>query len=217
MSHLQTVSIPVHLTVAVTGSAGSGKSFVCGQLARKGGELIDADQVARDVVKPGTEGLGKIVDYFGKSVLTGDGILDRAALRRRIVSNARERRALEAMLHPVIITEMEARIKAAHDAGHALVVAEVPLLFELDMASKFDKVVLVKADRDVKITRLIKRDHVSRADAKRLLNIQIQDDEKEKQSDFVIENNGSKDELIKNVDRLYEMIYFILTAGGEIT
>jgi dephospho-CoA kinase len=217
MSQLQTVSAPAHLTIAVTGSAGSGKSIVCEQLARRGGQLIDADQVARDVVKPGTEGLGKIIDYFGGTVLTGDGVLDRAALRRRILSDADDRRVLEAMLHPVIIAEMEARMKAAHDEGYAFVVAEVPLLFETGMASRFDKVVLVKADRHIKVRRLTQRDNVSEEDAKRLLDIQIPDDKKEEQSDFVIENNGTLDELIKYVDRLYEMIYFINTVGGKIT
>lgn len=217
MSQLQTVLNTVHLTVAVTGSAGSGKSFVCGRLASRGGQLIDADQVARDVVKPGTEGLNKIVDHFGMTVLTREGVLDRTALRRQIVSDARARKALEAILHPGIIAEMEARIKAAHDGGRALVVVEVPLLFELDMASRYDKVVLVKAARHLKVKRLTQRDHVSREDAERLLDIQIPDDEKEKRSDFVIENNGSRDKLIKCVDRLYEMIYLIITAGGKIT
>ena len=217
MSQLQPVSIPVHLTVAVTGSAGSGKSFVCRHLASRGAQLIDADQVARDVVKPGTEGLNRIVDHFGRTVLTVDGVLDRTGLRRRIVSDVRARKALEAILHPEIIAEMDARIKAVHDAGGALVVVEVPLLFELDMAARFDKVVLVKAERHIKVMRLTQRDHVSREDAERLLDIQIPDDEKEKLSDFVIENNGQIDDLIKCVDRLYEMIYFIVTAGGKIT
>lgn len=217
MSQFQTVQTPVHLTVAVTGGAGSGKSLVCERLVRRGGGLINADQVARDVVKPGTEGLNEIVDHFGMSVLTEDGVLDRAALRRRILSNADDRRALETILHPRILSEMENRIKASHDAGCALVVAEVPLLFELDMASRFDKVVLVKAERHIKVMRLTRRDNVSEEDAQRLLDIQTADDIKEKQSDFVIENNGSKEELIKCVDRLYEMIYFKITAGGKIT
>jgi dephospho-CoA kinase len=210
------ISTPVHLTVAVTGSAGSGKSFVCMRLAQRGGQLIDADQVARDAVKPGTEGLNKIVDHFGMAVLTGDGELDRARLRRRIVSDARARKAVEAILHPGIIAEMDARIKAAHKAGHVLVVVEVPLLFELDMVSRFDKVLLVKAERHIKVMRLIQRDHISMEDAERLLDIQIPDHEKEKRSDFVIENSGHRDELIKCVDRLYEMIYSKLMAGGKI-
>lgn len=217
MGQHQTDITPVPLTVAVTGGAGSGKSFVCERLAEKGGKLIDADRVARDVVRPGTEGLGKIVDYFGGAILSGSGVLDRAALRRRIISDVNDRRALEAIVHPMIIAEMEDRIKAAHDAGFLLVVVEVPLLFELDMASRFDKVVLVKAERQVKVMRLIQRDRVSREEAEKLLDIQIPDDEKEKKSDFVIENNGSIDELIKCVDRLHEMIYLIITAGGTIS
>ena len=210
MSQFQTESTPFPLTVAVTGSAGSGKSIVCRQLARRGAVLIDADQVAREVVLPGTNGLQKVVGYFGLSVLTKDGELDRAALRRRIVSDDRDRKALEAIVHPLILSAMEDRMKAAGRAGSELVVAEVPLLFELDLAHRFDKVVLVRSEPSLKVRRLMERDHVSKADAERLLGIQMADDEKEKHSDFVIKNNDSIEVLIKYVDHLYEMIYFTI-------
>jgi len=88
-----------------------------------------------------------------------------------------------------------------------MVVAEVPLLFELGMASQFDKTVLVKARREVKVRRLVDRDQVSGEDAGRLLDLQMSDAEKEKRADIVIENNGTVADLRKNVDRLFEMLY----------
>lgn len=207
MNEMETKPARAFLTIAVTGSAGSGKSTVCRRFAHCGGHLIDADQVARDVVAPGTEGLKKVVDHFGPSVLMPNGMLNRAALRRKIVTDSRARKALEAMVHPEILAEMAARMATARGAGHDMVIVEVPLLFELGMASRFDRVVFVKTDRNVKIKRLMERDNVSKVDAEKLLDLQMPDVEKEKKADFIIENNGSVAELIKNVDCLYEMIY----------
>ncbi len=171
---------------------------------------MDADQIAREVVMPGTGGLKKVADHFGPSVLAKDGTLDRAALRTVILADDRARKSLEAILHPEIISLMQSRIQAAFESGNRMVVAEVPLLFELGMASRFDRVVLVKAGREVKVQRLMRRDGVSEDDARRLLDLQMPDSEKEKLADIVIENNGTVAELIKNVDRLKEMIYLLI-------
>lgn len=207
MSQIETTSLPV--TVAVTGGAGSGKSLVCRYLAQKGVYLVNADQIAREVVMPGTEGLKKVGDHFGPSILKADGSLDRAALRREILADDKSRRDLEAILHPEILALMKSRIQAASKTGCDVVAAEVPLLFELGMATQFDKTVLVKARRDIKVKRLTARDHVSETDAGRLLDLQMSDAEKEKLADIVIENNGTVEELIKNVDRVHKMIYLI--------
>jgi len=197
----------IHVTLAVTGGAGSGKSSVCRRLVDRGGHLIDADQIAREVVAKGTQGLKAIAEYFGTSVLMEDGTLDRATLRRRILASDQDKGALEAIVHPRILSLMKERIDAAVGMERGMVVVEVPLLFELDMASHFDRVVLVKARRDVKIKRLAARDQVSEADAGMLLDLQMSDDEKDKLSDYVIENNGPMENLIKKVDRLHAMIY----------
>jgi dephospho-CoA kinase len=207
MNQMETSEDPVQMAIAVTGGAGSGKSFVCRHLVRGGGDLIDADQIAREVVMPETEGLKKVVNHFGSWVLAPDGTLNRPALRRKILTDDPARKALEAILHPEIISLMHARIKAAFEAGSRMVVAEVPLLFELGMADQFDKTVLVKARRDVKIKRLMARDGISETDARRLLDLQMSDFEKEKLSDIVIDNNGSIAKLIKNVDQIHKMIY----------
>ena len=195
------------LTIAVTGSAGSGKTTVCERFALLGLEVIDADQVAREVVMPGSACLEKIAVRFGKSVIGPKGELNRSELRSRILSDDGERRALETIIHPEILSAMDAKIDAAGKRGKPIVIAEVPLLFEIGMAEQFDLIVLVTADRQSKVNRLVARDHVSAADAQSLLDIQLTDDDKEQWSDIVIENSGTQAELIKKVDQLHELFY----------
>ena len=139
-SNLSDSSSPL-FTIAVTGSAGSGKSFVCRRISDLGGDVIDADQIARAAVAPGTPGLGKIVAHFGPGILTAEGTLNRGALRRRIISEPCARKALEAILHPEILAMMEDEIRAAHHRKQGPVVVEVPLLFELGWQDRFDRVV----------------------------------------------------------------------------
>jgi dephospho-CoA kinase len=207
MNPVETIQFPGSVSLGVTGGAGSGKSHVCRLFEEKGARLVDADRIAREVVMPGTDGLAKVADRFGSSILDGDGALDRSALRRRILADDDARKALEAILHPEIISLMQARIGAALKAGAKMVVSEVPLLFELGMASHFDKTLLVTARREVKVRRLMDRDRVSAEAAGRLLDLQMSDVEKVKHADIILENNGNLTELRKNVDRLYEMIY----------
>ncbi len=201
--------------IAVTGGAGSGKSIVCRRLAELGGCLIDLDQVAREVVRPGSPGLEKVIGRFGPSVAAPDGGLDRAVLRRRILHDNGARKELEAILHPEIDAVMRARMRQARRDGRAAVV-EVPLLFEAGMADRFDKVVLVRADADTRIQRLVQRDNVPVNEAAALLKIQMTDDEKSKHSDYIIENNGSREDLLKTVDRLAKVIYSETSVEGEI-
>jgi dephospho-CoA kinase len=211
MNQLESPPPKLPVTVAVTGGAGSGKSTVCRYLATKGAHLIDADQIAREVVMPGTRGLEKVADRFGPSVMGRDGSLDRAALRRMILADERAREELEAILHPEILALLKTRVKEASRSGCEVVVVEIPLLFELDMGGEFDTTVLVKASRETKVRRLTTRDRVSKADAQRLLNLQMADSDKEKRADIVIENNHTEAKLIKNVDQVHEMIYLLVS------
>jgi len=112
MSQIETTPFPGTISLGVTGGAGSGKSFVCRLLGEKGAGLVEADRIAREVVMPGTDGLARVAARFGASVLSPDGTLDRAALRRRILGDDGARKALEAILHPEIITLMRARVVA---------------------------------------------------------------------------------------------------------
>ncbi|MDX9787735.1 MAG: dephospho-CoA kinase [Desulfobacterales bacterium] len=195
------------VTIAVTGNAGSGKTVVCGRFKALGVPVIFSDALAREVVMPGSAVLSRISERFGDELLTPDGSLDRSAMRRLMLQDDQARRDLEALLHPEIISLMRARIRQAGKEGARVVMVEVPLLFEGNAASFFDRVLLVTADNARQVTRLVARDRVSDADAHALLGAQMPDDQKRERSDFIINNNGSIEELIKTVDRLYQMIY----------
>ena len=192
-----------HLKVSVTGGAGSGKSSVCSRFKELGAWVISADELARKVVRPGSSGFEKIVEHFGKAVLESDGTLNRRKMREIMLSDETARKDLERLIHPEILGRMNLEIRKAVKAAHRLIIVEVPLLFELNMAGEFDHVVMISADSDIKVERLVNRDRVSYTDARALVTVQIPDKLKEKQSDYIIRNNKSLKELITAVDDLY--------------
>ena len=192
-----------HLKVSVTGGAGSGKSSVCSRFKELGAWVISADELARKVVRPGFSGFKKIVEHFGKAILESNGTLNRRKMREIMLSGETARKDLERLIHPEILGRMNIEIRKAVKAAHRLIIVEVPLLFELNMADEFDHVIMVSADSDIKVKRLIDRDRVSEADARALVTVQMPDELKEKQSDEVIRNNKSLKVLITAVDDLY--------------
>jgi dephospho-CoA kinase len=201
---LENISKKGPLKVAVTGSAGSGKSSVCKRLKQLGLRVISSDILAREAVRPKTAAYRQIVAHFGKTVVKSDGTLDREMLRHLIVTDDRNRKILEQFVHPQIINRICSHITAAEKEGVPIIAVEVPLLFELALEKRFDLVLLVIAERATKIERLMARDHTTRDDAEALLNIQMPDKEKVKNSDFVIDNNGSLEQTIKNADIFFD-------------
>jgi dephospho-CoA kinase len=167
-------------------------------------KIISSDALAREAVAPGSTAHKKILNYFGEKVVLSDGKLNRQMLRRIIVNDDAARRSLEQFIHPEISKLMHRKIAQAEQNGDRVVAVEVPLLFELGMEKQFDLVVVVCADPKLRINRLIDRDKVSREDAEELLNVQMPDQEKEKRGGVVLSNNGSTEQLINSVDRLYE-------------
>ena len=191
------------LKVAVTGGAGSGKSTVCKRLKELGAYLISSDELARQVVVPGSLGLKQIVAHFGETVLNPDKTLNRHALRSIMISDPESRKRLESLIHPEILKQMNLEIEKAEHTSHPIIVIEVPLLFEGELAHLFDHVVMVAADSQQKIDRLMERDRVSETDAQHLIDIQLSDEVKISRSDTVIQNNKSLKELLPAVDDLY--------------
>ena len=124
-------------------------------------------------------------------------------MREIMLSGETARKDLERLIHPEILGRMNIEIRKAVKAAHRLIIIEVPLLFELNMADEFDHVIMVSADSDFKVKRLMNRDRVSEADARTLVTVQMPDELKEKQSDDVIRNNKSLKDLITAVDDLY--------------
>jgi dephospho-CoA kinase len=202
--------------VAVTGGAGSGKSSVCNRLKELGITIISSDTLAREAVARGATAHEKILNYFGEKVVLSDGKLNRQMLRRIIVNDDTARRSLERFIHPEISKLMQRKMAQAEQNGDRVVAVEVPLLFELGMEKQFDLVIVVSADPELRVKRLMDRDKVSREDAEELLNVQMPDQEKVKRGGFVLSNNGSTEQLISSVDRFYEKFLKNTEKGSKV-
>lgn len=212
---LNTAAGAAILKIAVTGTAGSGKTVVCNRLEALGMEVVSSDVLAREAVSPGTAAYEKIVDYFGKKTVSGDGTLNRKLLRHIIINDDASRRALEQIVHPEIKNRIDSRIAKSGKNGKPAIVVEVPLLFESGMANQFDIIILVITDDELKIERLIKRDRVSRGDAEALLKSQLPDKKKVEKSDFLIHNDGVLQKMKKDVDRIYKKILGKIKKNSE--
>ncbi len=194
------------LKIGITGGAGSGKSLACRRLQELGAAVASADELARQAVEPGTRAYDQIAARFGKDVFLAGGAVDRAKLRRIITQDDAARKDLESYVHPEVGQRMSAHFRSAADHGFFLAAVEVPLLFEAGLQDLFDKVILVTGDREVRIRRIMERDHVSRKQARALMRIQMPEDQKRLLSDFVIENNGGIDQARAEVDGIYEKL-----------
>ena len=195
-----------NLRIAVTGSAGSGKSLVCQRFKAIGLVTLDCDIIARQIVEPGMPGFEKIVKLFGQKVVGKQGTLERAKLRNIIVSDSLLRQKMEDILHPQILKEMVFQIENAEVEDKNAVVVEVPLLFELDMEEQFDVTIVVAAQDMDLIKRISDRDNVAKKDARKILDLQMSQEEKISRADYVIFNRGTRSELFDSVDNLFNKI-----------
>lgn len=183
------------LSVVLTGNVAAGKSTVVKHFAAWGATVIDADQLVREVQAVGSPTLQAIVDRFGKEVLRGDGALDRDRLRTIVMGDADARQALNAIVHPAVQERRAVLIDEAVRRGDAVVVNDIPLLFEGLDPSDFDVVVLVDAPEPIRLERLRRFRGLSHADAQRLIDSQMPSASKRDRSDFVIDNLGSPERL----------------------
>jgi dephospho-CoA kinase len=192
--------------IALTGGIASGKSTVSNRLAEHGAVIVDADRLAREVVEPGTPGLEAIRRRFGDAVIAQDGTLDRPALGSVVFSDATALSDLNAITHPAVwraALDRFAEAEAADD--QAVVVYDVPLLVEAspDRPLRFDRVVVVEAERAERIRRLVADRGMSEQDAVRRIGAQADDEQRRAVADMVIDNNGTRDELLQRVDALW--------------
>jgi dephospho-CoA kinase len=190
--------------IGLTGGIASGKSIVAGILEEMGAVVIDADQLARDVVKPGTDQYQAIVETFGEKVLQPDGTLDRKALGRIVFADPNARVQLERITHPAIIKLAEERLKEERLKGTEIVIYMVPLLLEAGLASSVDEVWVVYADENTQIGRLMKRDNIGRDEALRKMAAQMPMDEKVKFGKVIIDNSGTPDETRRKLKKLWQ-------------
>ena len=192
--------------VGLTGGIASGKSTVASILRRLGAAVIDADELAREVVQPGQIAWKEIVDTFGPEILRQDKTLDRGKLRKIVFDNRDARKKLEAMIHPRVRALAEEKIRDLAAAGQAVIVYEVPLLFEVQLHHSLRPVILVACDSKTQIKRLRDRDQLTAAQAQKHLDAQMSLDEKRKLADYTIENNGSLEELEGRVREIWEQL-----------
>jgi len=185
--------------VGLTGGIASGKSAVAKILAQLGAAIVDADVLSREVVAPGHEGWKEIVATFGSEVLQTDQTLDRQKLRTLIFNNPDARKQLEAIIHPRVRALAERRIREHGEAGYAVVVYEVPLLFEGNLQEWLRPVILVACDVEIQRQRLRQRDGLDAAAAQKHIDAQMSLEEKRKLADYVIENDGSLADLESQV------------------
>lgn len=199
--------------IGLTGGIGSGKSTVAELLSARGAVIVDADQLAREVVEPGTPGLAAIRERFGESVLLPDGSLDRAALGALVFADARARADLNAIVHP-LVRALGARLRAAalaSDPG-AVVVEVIPLLVETGQADAFDLVVVVDCPVETQVARVMGRSGLNRAEAQARVAAQASREDRLAAAGLVVSNDGGLDDLRAQVDTAWPQI--VAAAGG---
>lgn len=186
--------------IALTGSIGCGKSTVLELLRERGACVISADDLAREVVAPGSEGIKEIVSRFGAEVLTSDGQLDRKKLGRLVFTDKTAREALENITHPRIRALAQQRFEEAEARGEKFLVYEVPLLFETGLDKiGFKSIAVVSCPKEVAIERIQRRDNLTREEAMARINAQMSSEEKASRADIVIPNGGTIEELANNM------------------
>lgn len=191
------------VVLGLTGGIGSGKSTVARQFGNIGVHWVDADDVAREVVEPGTPALAAIADHFGADILLGDGALDRAKLRQIVFEQPEQRTWLESLLHPVIREELSRQLHPQdYSLPYALLVS--PLLLETDQHQLVKRVVVVDVPVEVQIERTMGRDTNSREQVERIIAAQIPREQRLARADSVIDNNQSLNAVAAEVRALHE-------------
>ncbi|GAT64732.1 dephospho-CoA kinase [Planomonospora sphaerica] len=192
------------LKVGLTGGIGSGKSEASRRLSDRGAVVIDADRIAREVVEPGTEGLARVVAVFGDEVLRADGSLDRERLGAIVFSDSEKLAALNGIVHPLVgarVAELQDQAAEADEA--AIVVYDVPLLVENNLAPMYDVVIVVDAADEVRLDRLTGARGMSEQDARARIAAQAAREDRLAVADIVIRNEGSLEELDARVDEVW--------------
>lgn len=188
--------------MGLTGGIGSGKSTAAARFVERGAVLVDADRLAREVVAPGTPGLAEVVEAFGPSVLDADGALDRSALAAIVFGDPAERDRLNKIVHPLVgARSAELATRAADDA---IVVQDTPLLVEGGMGARFPLVVVVHADAEVRVRRLVEHRGMAESDARARIAAQADDAARKAAADVWLDNSGAPEALTAAVDGLWD-------------
>lgn len=201
--------------IGLTGGIASGKSTVAGLIAAHGIPVIDADQLSRDAVLPGTRGLDLIARIFGRKILNDDGTLNRKTLSDIIFATPDARKKLEEILHPVIKELAEHRLTELREKGEPIALYVAPLLIEAGALDRVDEIWVVHVDHDTQLERLQQRDGISSDEASKRLSSQMPVEEKRKFGRIVIENSGTLEELHSRVNELCRMEFGVRAPKTE--
>jgi len=183
------------LRIGLTGGIGAGKSVLSVTFSQCGGIIVDGDVIAREVVEPGTEGLASLVDAFGDDILLPNGVLDRPALAAKAFRDDEARQRLNGIVHP-LVARRRAEIIAAV-SGDAVVVEDIPLLVESGMAPLFPLVVIVHADVEVRLRRLVEQRGMSEEDARARIAAQADDEQRRAVADVWLDNSSTQEDLVE--------------------
>ncbi|MBU4440433.1 MAG: dephospho-CoA kinase [Firmicutes bacterium] len=187
--------------IGLTGGIASGKSAVTNILKKRFNfVVIDADQLARQAVAVGSPGLEKIIDGFGKDILTEAGELNRFKLGEIIANDDQARKKLNGIVHPEVQKIYNQEIRIYENKGMPVIIYDCPLLFEANLQNTVDQTILVVADKEIRIKRIMERDGLNREQAQKRIDMQMPDAEKIALADVIIENNGSLDDLLISLD-----------------
>ncbi len=201
------------LLVGLTGGIGAGKSTVATLLAQRGALVIDADSIVRELQQPGTDVFRAIVDHFGGDVVAADGSLDRERLADIVFRNDVARSALNAIVHPAVYAVMSERIAAVKEDGR-VVVLDIPLLAEAGGGGGMDVVVVVEADVEMRVARVVAERGLEAEDVRARMAAQVSSEQREALADVVIRNNGTPEDLRVQVVDLWEQLRARLGASA---
>ena len=195
------------LKVGLTGSIAVGKSFVLDVLRELGARTIDADQIARECVAPGTPGLAAVVSAFGSGVLNADGSLDRAKLGAIVFDDETKRETLNSILHPFIIARQDEIMQRwEQETPEAIAVVDAALMIESGGFKRFGKLIVVHCQPETQIQRLMRRNNLSREEAELRVNSQMPQEEKMKYADYLIDTSGEFENTRRQVEALWRKL-----------
>jgi len=202
------------LKVGLTGNIAAGKSTVAEVWRSLGATVVDADELARRAVDPGTPAFSAIAAEWGEEVVEPDGGLDRAALRRIVFADPAARERLEQIVHPAVAELREELYREAEARGEAVIVADIPLLFEVGLVDEFDRVVLVDAPEETRLARLVGDRGLDPAEAQKMIAAQMPSELKRARADYVVENAGTVDEVRRRARDVWQELERRAGAAG---
>jgi dephospho-CoA kinase len=199
------------LKVGLTGSIAVGKSFVLEVFRELGCAVLDADKTAREVVEPGLPAFDEVVQTFGKEVVTADGSLDRSKLGAIVFNDVAKRELLNAIVHPRVIEAQNRWLRAAeNDQPHGIAVVDAALMIESGGYERFDKLIVVWCEPAVQLERLIRRNGLDEAEAKKRIAAQMSQEEKKGYADFLIDTSTEREETRQQTVEIFNRLKLLL-------